>query len=90
MALRGCQLNMNRAEMAHTELLQKLNSDKLAFCFLQEPYTFKEALTRKPQGYSCYPSSLDVRPRVALFTKKSLHFAELSSFTNKDLSLIHI
>ena len=75
---------MNRAELAHTELLQRLNSDKLSFCFLQEPYTFKEALARKPQGYSCYPASLDVRPRVALFTKKSLHFAELSSFTNKN------
>ena len=82
--LKFLQLNLNRAELAQIELLQRLNKDKVAFVSIQEPYTYKNKLARKPVGFDCFPSNQTNRPRTALFVKKRLKFNELSSFTNID------
>ena len=90
MNLTCVQINLNRAELAQTELLANLNRDKDTLVFIQEPYTFKNKLVRLPKGYNCFPTKLTERPRAALYVRKNNKFAELNALTTRDLSLIHI
>ena len=75
---------MNRADLAHTKLLGRLESEKDAFVLIQEPYTFKNKLVRKPKGYDCYPTTYRQRPRMALYVRKELKFTELNTLSDKD------
>ena len=84
MNLKSLQINLNRAELAQTELLANLDRDGDAFVFIQEPYTYKNKMVRLPKGYNCFPTRLCGRPRVAIYTKKSSKFAELNALSSRD------
>ena len=89
MYLKFIQLNMNRAEIAQTDLLRKLNQDRdLGFILLQEPYTYKKNLVRKPNGFDCYPSAPKDRPRTAIYVNKKLKFTELTPYCDTDCTAI--
>ena len=84
MQLTASQINLNRADLAHTELLQRLSINKCVFNFIQEPFTYKGKLARLPKGYDCYPTNSNTRPRAALFLHKSVKFTEIVSLTSED------
>ena len=63
--LKVIQLNLNRAELAQVELLQRINNEGSKIAIIQEPYVYKNRLIKKPKGFDCFPTVSRERPRAA-------------------------
>ena len=82
------QINMNRAAVAQAELAIRVANNKLDIALLQEPITYGGKLIQVPPGYEGFPSrTLEVRPRAAIYAKRSLKLIELNSLQSTDCAV---
>ena len=86
----GClQLNAHRAQLAHIELLQSLNSQDISLCMIQEPYVPMGQLVTKPQGMDVFPAGRQrLPPRTNIYASKQLRARELSHLQNRDCTAV--
>ena len=79
------QLNTHRAQLAHIEVLNLLNTKPDTLCLIQEPYAPQGKLVTKPVGMDVFPSGTNkVAPRAAIFAPRSLRARELPHLGNRD------
>ena len=79
------QQNLQRSEVAHYNLIGRLNELDVYIAFLQEPYKRKGKLVNLPRDAVTYPSPTVVEsPRVAIIASKSLRILEVPSLSTVD------
>ena len=78
------QINLNKAEVAHTELLRRLGEQGETIALVQEPYRHRGQLARAPRGYSRIPSAQIEKSRACIFTANSLNLVEFSTLCSAD------
>ena len=59
----------------------------LLFCY-KNPILLKTSWSGSQKGYDCYPTTYSCRPRTAVYVRKELNFAELTSFSHQDCTVV--
>ena len=84
------QINMNKAEVAHVELLKLLKEEEYFITLMQEPYKHKGKIVKQPKGCTRIPTidKYDQGARTAIYASESLGICELKALCSRDCSCL--
>ena len=81
------QVNLNKSEVAHTELLRRFENSTETIALIQEPYRHKGRLARAPKGYARIPSNHVENARACIFSAHTLNLIEFSTLCKPDCAV---
>ena len=86
--VQAIQLNAQKCEVAHYQLVQKLNDLGSYVCFLQEPYKYKGKLANVPVNATAIPSKeVEGGPRAAIIASSNIGIIEVNALSHRDCAV---
>ena len=81
------QANLNKAELAHVELVKLVGKMEDFLAIIQEPYRFKGKLFRPPAGTVRIPVGNTDNSRAAILASNSVGIIELKNLCSPDCAV---